>query len=253
MTVKANVTSWRNINIGDAFETCLNMNRSGNPYGLSTSDTVVDPHMLKNDEWGAVAYLSKSVYGKETEEIYINNNSNFITGIAGNTVSASSSAETTNTYSTIGGVEASTTGNITGVYDMSGGNWERTAAYINNGHENLSINGGDLVLNGTSSRYRNIYTVGNSDSLAGNYEVSIPENGFYGDAIYETCSDTIDINTYQSNWFNDFSYFPESEWPFFDRGGAYSSVTNAAGVFSFGRDNGSTNNYAGFRVVISVL
>ena len=34
----------------------------------------------------------------------------------------------TNAYNTTGGVKASTTGNITGVYDMSGGAWEYTAA-----------------------------------------------------------------------------------------------------------------------------
>lgn len=30
-------------------------------------------------------------------------------------------------------MQASTTGNITGIYDMSGCAWEYTAAYINNG------------------------------------------------------------------------------------------------------------------------
>ena len=39
---------------------------------------------MKNDEWGAVAYLSKSKYGKENEEVWINNSSSYITGSAGN-------------------------------------------------------------------------------------------------------------------------------------------------------------------------
>jgi len=106
--VKPNVTSWRSINVNDIYNTCLNMNKSGNPYGLSTSDSVVDPHMAKNDEWGAVAYLSKSKYGKQTEEVFINNNSNFITGIAGDTASAGNSTAITNTYKTAKGIKAST-------------------------------------------------------------------------------------------------------------------------------------------------
>ena len=69
MQIKPNVTSWRNIRIGDTFDICLNMNKASNPYGLNTSDNVVDPHLVKNTEWGACAYLSKSKYGKETEEV----------------------------------------------------------------------------------------------------------------------------------------------------------------------------------------
>ncbi len=44
--------------------------------------------MMKNDEWGAVAYLSKSKYGKQNEEVWINNSSSYITGSAGNIVFA---------------------------------------------------------------------------------------------------------------------------------------------------------------------
>jgi len=108
MTIKANVTSWRNTSISDAFMTCLNMNKANNPYKLNTSDSVVDPHMVKNSEWGAVAYLSKSKYGKEIEEVFINNSSDFITGNAGNTVDAVQTASVTNAYNTANGMKAST-------------------------------------------------------------------------------------------------------------------------------------------------
>ena len=39
----------------------------------------LDSHMMKNTEWGVVAYLSHSKYGINSE-ININNNSNYITG-----------------------------------------------------------------------------------------------------------------------------------------------------------------------------
>jgi len=108
MTIKANVTSWRNTTIGDTFTTCLNMNRTNNPYKLNSSDSVVDPHMVKNSEWGAVAYLSKSKYGKQTEEVFINNSSDFITGNAGNTADAATVTGVANAYDTGNGIKAST-------------------------------------------------------------------------------------------------------------------------------------------------
>ena len=120
--IKAGVTSWRNIQVSDIFTTCINMNNSGNPYGLNASDTVVDPHMMKNSEWGAVAYLSQNAtYGKG-EEVWINNNTSFITGRAGDSVSEAYNENTgEHAYDTTNGQQSSSTGNITGVYDISGG------------------------------------------------------------------------------------------------------------------------------------
>ena len=43
---------------------------------------------MKNSEWGAVAYLAHSQYGRNGHEITINNSSNFITGNAANEISA---------------------------------------------------------------------------------------------------------------------------------------------------------------------
>lgn len=57
--VKAGVTSWRGININNIYTVCTELNKSGNNYGLSSDDTIVDPHLIKNTEWGACAYLSK--------------------------------------------------------------------------------------------------------------------------------------------------------------------------------------------------
>lgn len=100
----------------------------------------LNSHMMKNSEWGSVAYLSQSSYGK-SEEIWINNSSSYITGSAGNSVSAGIDEGTTNDYTSTQGQEASTTGTVYGIYDMSGGSWECIAAYIDNGHDSLEING----------------------------------------------------------------------------------------------------------------
>ena len=51
LQVKPGVSSWRNIEIGNMYTVCKNYN------------SILNSHMMKNDEWGAVAYLSKSKYG----------------------------------------------------------------------------------------------------------------------------------------------------------------------------------------------
>ncbi len=256
MTVRANVTSWRNIKIGNAFATCLAMNNANNPYGLSSDDTVVDPHMTKNSEWGAVAYLSQSTYGKNAE-VWINNSSTYITGNAGNSASASSASGVTNAYNEGNGPQASTTGNVYGIYDMSGGNWERVAAYVNNGHGNITGNGGDLAT--CAAKYKDVYTAydsngavtttSGSDSQAKNYAGATPANGHYGDAVYETSSSGSD-GAY--SWYSDYSYFPHSYSPFFKRGGDY-DFDSSAGVFYFNRYTGEATADVGFRVVVPVL
>ena len=251
--IKAGVTSWREITVSNIFTVCTNMNKSGNPYGLNTNDSVVDPHMMKNSEWGTVAYLSKSKYGKNTEEVWINPNSNFITGQAGSSVSAGSTTST-NAYNTSNGMKASTTGNVTGVYDMSGGAYEYTAAYVNNGHLNLTSYGSILV--NAAGKYKDVYKV-TTDNDSNNYNNAQPtqgqgaptENtGHYGDAVWETSNNYTDSNS----WYSDYSHFPYSNSPFFVRGGIYHFMSYA-GVFSLHSSNGNDVNSFGFRVVVPVL
>ena len=249
MTIRANVTSWRKLTIGNSFATCLAMNNNS-VYGLSSDDTVVDPHLMKNNEWGAVVYLSQSTYGKNSE-VWINNNSNYITGQAGDSVSASSST-TTNAYTTTKGMEASTTGNVTGIYDMSGGAWEIVAAYVNNGNEYLTTSGGNLVADETASKYRDVYTStvtdGTSDTPSANYDLSTPINGHYGDAVYETSSSYTDYNS----WYSDCSTFPNTDSPFFRRSGRF-HAESYVGAFFFHATSGNAHEDGGFRVVVPVL
>ena len=94
------VSSWRNITIGNSYTNCININSTSNAsyYGINTDDNKIDPHLIKNDEWGAVAYLTQSSYGRNENEVTINNSSSFITGSAGNSVSAGADVGTTNDY-----------------------------------------------------------------------------------------------------------------------------------------------------------
>ena len=232
LQVKPGVASWRWINISNMYDVCLSYN------------STLNSHLMKNDEWGAVAYLSKSKYGKETEEVWINNSSSFITGSAGNSASASSDIGTDNDYASAQGVKASTTGTVYGVYDMSGGSWEYVAAYVNNGNDNLTIYGSSLV-NG-DAKAKNVYTMGSGDTKQANYNANASK---YGDAVYETSSE---YETSGSSWHADYSSFPSLSGPFFRRGGGYSNTTSA-GMFFFNENTGYNGGNASFRPVLVIL
>ena len=92
ITVKPDVQSLRSQKVG-AFDNAIReMKENGNIYGFAYSD---DTHMMKNSEWGAVAYLSHSKYGIN-DEVYINNSSSFYTGRSGDM--ADDGFETNGTY-----------------------------------------------------------------------------------------------------------------------------------------------------------
>ena len=184
--------------------------------------------MMKNDEWGAVVYLSKSKYGKNAE-VTINDNSSYYTG-----------GGSKNSY--VSNVGQSTTGTVHGVYDMSGGAWEYVAGYVNNGHGNLTSYGSSLV-NG-DAKTKNVYSKGSSDSRDNNYSAN---SGKYGDAVYETSANG---NSSNGSWYGDDSFFPDTNFPFFVRGGYYYD----AGVFYFNYDYGrDRNSYKSFRPVLVAL
>ena len=216
--VEPGVQSWRSITVNDIYTNCLNYNKT------------LNSHMMKNDEWGAVAYLSKSKYGKNAE-VTINDNSSYYTG------GGSGNAYVTN-------VGQSTTGTVHGVYDMSGGAWEYVAAYVNNGNSNLTNYGSSLV-NG-DAKTKNVYNKASSDNNTNNYNAN---SGKYGDAVYETSANG---NSSSSSWYGDYSYFPSTSYPFFKRGGGYNGGTDA-GVFYFSDSNGSSNGSISFRPVLVAL
>ena len=236
--IQSGVQSWRSINVNDIYNKCKSYN------------STLNSHMMKNDEWGAVAYLSKSEYGKETEEVWINNNSIYITGSAGNSASASSNTGTTTDYTSTQGVKASTTGTVYGVYDMSGGAWEYVAGYVNNGNSSLTSYGSSLV-NSTDAKTKNVYSVGGSDSQSNNYNANA---GVYGDAVYETSSGTYNGSGTSTNqsWYGDYSNFPYSSAPFFIRGGIFNDGSDA-GVFFFNNNGGTASSDRSFRLVLVAL
>ena len=94
---KPNTFSWKGISHFNTFVNLYNFNRN------------MDSHMINNIEWGAVAYLTYSNYGKNTD------------------INLDKSKVTSNL---VNDALTSTTGNITGVYDMANKTPEFISAYV---------------------------------------------------------------------------------------------------------------------------
>ena len=209
ITIKPNVTSLRSQTVSSFFTAIQNINTTYNLNG--------DSHMMKNMEWGAVAYLSHSKYGIN-EEVYINNNSNFVTGCGA--TAGSSSSSSCNAYNTTTGMLASTTGNIYGVYDMSGGAWEYVMGNMVNSSGNFySASAGFSTP--PDSKYYDSYTYGTSWTTHG--------RGKLGDATKEILKT---FGNEYGGWYSDNANFPYSSTSWFIRGGYFIYGSNA-GLFHF--------------------
>ncbi|HIS38375.1 MAG TPA: hypothetical protein IAB45_02580 [Candidatus Onthousia faecavium] len=224
--IKPNVTSWRYINVSNAFNVSLKMNDEGNRYGFSST---IDTHMMKNSEWGAVTYLSQSKYGKlgnanfsnANKEIYQNKSEEYITGCSyGMPSNSNTDYGCQYTYDIdINGTGASTTGTIYGIYDMSGGAWE--------------------------------YVMGNYNDILGNADFTIfPESKYYDkyitDNILTACNGEECLShalSETSEWYKDINNMINNEYPWLVRGGYYYDQVDS-GLFSYG----ATYSLGGVRI-----
>ena len=260
LTVRSlpNVNSWRNIKVSNINTVIQNMQTSSNIYGLNTSRTNTDSHMLTNFEWGAVAYLTNSKYGRCTNgsctEVTINNCNTFVTGIGADSVSADSSSITcttaANQYNGTYGKLASTTGNITGVYDMSGGSWDNVMGNMS------SISGNYTFYPVSSSFASSWYTTDTAKYLTTyayeEYELDTQKSynrGRLGDATAEVALST---ETGRSGgWYSDSTSFPAYSSAWFNRGGYYPS-SSEAGVFHFSHNEGGGWFYSSRAALVSL-
>ena len=269
--IKPNVSSLRRNSVSNFFFASRSMEQTGNSFGFVSSE--VDTHMSKNNEWGAVAYLTQSIYGRcsnstTCSEVYINNSSGYYTGRSGGNVGGSTPINGTYTdqtsktqYNTYGfytyddyllnyntntkgnkvqgkGTGASTTGTIYGIYDMSGG-------------ANEYVMG---VLADTSGNPRSGYVSSNNSGFTGMLSdgttytgIAFPDSKYYN--LYTGTSYTGHALTETKNWYSDVANFFNTSYPWLLRGGSYNYRT--AGVFSFGSDNGNSYGDYSSHLVIS--
>ena len=262
----------------------------------------LNSHMMKNSEWGAVAYLTYSLYGKCTEtgceEVYLNNiNTGYLnstatfTGqwqysgsITGCSASSTSATVNSNQSSCSSGYayneannKASTTGNISGIYDMSGGNWEYVMGVVKdasgnpmsgrNNTYNSGFNGTygcptcDSDTSGLTSlttgidfpidtRYYDLYTP-NSTDLDDNTWYKY-ENGHLGDGNKEIAvSKSNSSSGDRGLWYSDYASFPTITDFWVTRGGIFFYDTGA-GVFCFTHEYGHAKNTGSFRVALAI-
>ncbi len=141
---KANRTPWRSINVSTAFDNSENM------YSADNS------HLIKNSEYEAALLLGLSEYGRNGNYITLDNTDK--TGTANNT---------------------STTGNITGVFDLIGGSFEYTSTFINNGA--LSANASSLV-NSSNHSIKEEITTADLNSII----LSNAEKAKFNTSVYNT-------------------------------------------------------------------
>ena len=237
--VLPNVTSWRNISITNMFSNCLSMNGSGNIYGIPSNAVT---HLMKNSEWGAVAYLTHSRYGRNGEEVTINNSSSYITGNAGDAVSSAfNTGGISNQYDTNKGILASTTGTIYGIYDMSGGADE----YVASGEKNAMES--ELGAINSEEKYVQKY-----NSSANGVEASYKTNSEkIGDALYETSKNGGENGGNNNEaWNGDGGAFRITEEWYLKRGNGGDRSVNA-GIYSFHFEK-KTNVYISFRPTIII-
>ena len=139
-----------------------------------------------------------------------------------------STADVTQPYNTEVGYKASTTGNISGVYDMSGGSNEFVAGYL---------------------AYTPEFTVNNNsygDRYGDKYEFNFP---FFGDAMREIGPiHRIDSMPYTS-WYDDYAYDLDIHYTWYSRGGDFADGSHA-GPLCFYSYRAEARSNVGTRLVV---
>ena len=231
-TIKPNLGMLTNQNVSSQFTTSQIFGTT--TYLTSTGVSEVDAHMMKNTEWGAVAYLKQSKYGLGTTDIGLNNynSSPYLTGCGA--ASGSSFSTTCNAYNTTSGMSASTTGNVYGIYDMSAYTGTYVMGVIKTGTAlDYSDSGFTTSTLPFNSKYVDQYEYGTTynDQTAYNRRI-------LGDATGEVAS-----------WYGDSRGFVYSAFPWFVRGGSNDGPTYA-GVFTFYGGSGRPTPERAFRSVL---
>ena len=258
LTIKPNQQSLTNLTVGSMFNATRNESLTlASNYGIDK--TSIDTHMMKNMEWGAVAYLSSSIYGRYIDsstcilsgcETWMNNvntlasgsNGPSITGCSGSSVSAgvaNSMTACANGYDwTSIGKNASVNGNITGIYDMSGGSWEYVMGNMVDSSGNFYPSSSGLTK--PDVKYFDSYAYSASS-------YTDHARGKLGDATKETLRT---FGNQTGGWYSDYASLPGATYSWFGRGGDYGYGTGA-GVFFFARNAGGAYTIYSFRSVLS--
>ena len=245
---KPNVNSWRYLSLAKMYENARQL-KDNNQLGVTAAE---DPHLIKNTEWGALVYLSYSKYGKAgnpsyaglEKQIRINNNNQYITGCGADSQKAAGST-TCNTYETASGQAASTTGNITGIYDTSGGAWE----YVSNTMKDST--GTNMIVGATGFDQVNLNKIGFLGKYMNTYNYNDNWENRSGGQLGDATREMGPFNGGTGAWYTAYSHFVwnSSNSAYLERGGYFGS-TNYAELAAYSHHAGKENTQAGYRITI---
>ena len=226
--------------------------------------------------------MSYSKYGIN-KKLHPNNNTNFVTGYSSVNMPSCGYSEVsldcnqtegtllnvdgiyTKRYNTSTGHLASTTGNITGIYDMSGGNWEAVLSFMKTSSGLLASGRSATYPSGFKGEYTCVTCDNPQETITGNPSgVELPASKYYD--VYDFWSDDMNyfrrilgdatgemgpfyLNKSQiiSSWNQGLGMF-SSQWaPFLGRGGQVYNGSEA-GLSNFFRIYG---NATGYRIVLA--
>lgn len=214
-TILPGVNTWRYATISNFYNSIKKISTT---YGIGNADS----HMIKNMEWGAVAYLKQSKYGLGLTDIIYNPYSVSVSDRrsgCGYRNADNIDQYYCAPYNSYDGMFASTTGNAYGVYDMSGGSYDYTMAGIVDANGAFYASSSGFTTEPEAKYYdKYVYS-----STAINHK-----RGKLGDATKEVAKI---YGNASGNWYGDQSYFPYSTTSWFVRGGLYSQA-EPAGVFA---------------------
>ena len=251
-----NVTSWRNNQVSNFWKVIYDMQTSDNIYGLPTLRTNADSHMITNMEWGAVAYLTNSKYGRCTNgsctEVSMNGygedtNYTTMTGCGPKSSGSTGFVKNCKAYNTTLGQTASTTGNIYGVYDMSGGAYEYVMGNMSSAsgttYTYRAYNAGtNFIYSTDTAKYLTPYAYGATNTGQTAYS-----RGRLGDSTGEV----ILSDSSNGNWYSDQAYFPTDNSYWFLRGGLFIDGSGA-GPFGFNNVNGFSHKHSSTRAALTI-
>lgn len=273
-TIKPNEKTLVSLNVSSMFNLSRTVTSTkASIYG--TNSNTSDSHMMKNVDWGAVIYLSHSIYGryinsttcidsgceiwennintKEDSYTDINKNTSVgysITGCSGTAVrsSMSISSKCASGYDwTSKGVNASTTGNQYGIYDMSGGSSEYVMGVMLN-QDGSTIAYGDSGFNSSNMPDKKYYSTYSYKEETAQNNIS----WYYSNKLGEALNEVYKGFWYDKAWYSTGSWSITNQYPWLNRGYGSSFIDSSyIGSFAFARYTGGATYDATFRNVIT--
>ena len=242
LRIKPNVTARGGDHLSNQFYATRSLERSGNPFGLVSE--IVDSHPIKNTEWGAIAYLSQTIYGIN-KEVRMNNHSSYKTGCGALQETSTGSTQCQNAYGSVSSGEypQSTTGNITGIFDMAGGSNEYVMGYFSGANSNYKKEP-NKYFGYTSSANQALFTTKLESKYWDDYPVANYATACNGGICYGHALDEI------AGWYSDYALNLTAANPWLTRGGYSTMGQEGGGIFLYAYYGGKAMGSYSFRMIL---